>query len=95
MPVCVDPSTREAYFVVGVEKMRRKEAVSDSEYFTGVGESLNVRNVLCHFHGWIDKGETIQVGASRECWEESRGVGICTVQIKLLLLLLLLLLSLL
>ena len=31
-------------------------------------------NHCCHFHGWVDVGETPAQGAARECWEESKGV---------------------
>lgn len=34
----------------------------------------NHRLELCHFHGWIDPGETFEMGAAREAYEESRGI---------------------
>ena len=34
----------------------------------------NHRGELCHFHGWVERGETFEMGAAREAHEESRGV---------------------
>ncbi len=28
----------------------------------------------CHFHGWVEAGETRPMGAARECFEEGHGV---------------------
>jgi hypothetical protein len=33
----------------------------------------NHRAELCHFHGWIEAGETFEMGAAREAFEESKG----------------------
>jgi hypothetical protein len=35
---------------------------------------LNYRNEYCHFHGWVEPGETVAMGAAREGFEESKGV---------------------
>lgn len=35
---------------------------------------LNHQNKYCHFHGWVDPGETQDQGAAREAFEESKGV---------------------
>jgi hypothetical protein len=34
----------------------------------------NHRSELCHFHGWVERGETFEMGAAREAYEESRGL---------------------
>jgi hypothetical protein len=34
---------------------------------------LNHGNSYCHFHGWVDPGETQDQGAAREAFEESKG----------------------
>jgi hypothetical protein len=35
---------------------------------------LSLRGEYCHFHGWVDPGETTLMGAAREAFEEGRGV---------------------
>jgi hypothetical protein len=35
---------------------------------------LNFRDEYCHFHGWVEPNETVQMGAAREGYEESKGV---------------------
>jgi hypothetical protein len=34
----------------------------------------NHRSELCHFHGWIERGETFEMGTAREAFEESKGI---------------------
>jgi hypothetical protein len=34
----------------------------------------NHKAELCHFHGWVNPGETFEMGAAREAYEESKGL---------------------
>lgn len=35
---------------------------------------LNSANQYCHFHGWIEEGETLEQGTARQGWVVSRGL---------------------
>jgi hypothetical protein len=75
LPVCVDPITFESFFLFGVQTIRRKDCDEPVDYFyTDRNGQIHVRDVLCHFHGWIEKLETHKQGAAREGYEESRGL---------------------
>jgi hypothetical protein len=75
LPVCVDPITFESFFLFGVQKIRRKDCDEKEDYFyTDNNSQIHVRDVLCHFHGWIEPLETLKQGAAREGYEESRGL---------------------
>lgn len=74
LPVCVDPVTFEAFFLFGVEKLRRRDYDHDMFFYEDEQRKIHVRNALCHFHGFIDAFETRAQGSARECFEESHGL---------------------
>jgi hypothetical protein len=81
LPFAIDPNTNEGYFLFGIEKLRKSECLlhpkdyqKDYFYTDHSTGKLQVRQTLCHFHGFLDIYESFEQGASREGYEESRGV---------------------
>jgi hypothetical protein len=75
-PITVDPETSESYCLLGLAYIRRRDCDGDDEYFYTLPDNTigGVRNVLCHFHGWVDCYESRSQAKAREGYEESRGV---------------------
>ncbi len=76
-PIAIDKESGAGYCWLGRANIGRRESRNNREYFYSKksdGQVIGVRNVLCHFHGWVDMLESNPQAKAREGYEESRGL---------------------
>lgn len=76
-PITIDSETSEGYCLLGLANIGRRDCdEGDDDYFYKLPDKSigGVRNVLCHFHGWVDYCESHPQAKAREGYEESRGL---------------------